>query len=254
MTSVRWSSMEPLFDDIRRAADLQEVPADTIISEAAEGQFEVNLVHRDDALRAADDAILLKRIIAGCAARHGLRASFAAKPFAERPGNGMHVHVSLVNRAGTNIFGETDNGADRLENAVAGLLSTMQEGMLVFANSWNGFRRFEVGSYAPNRLNWGDNNRSVAVRIPAAPAKARRFEHRIAGADANPYLVLALVLSSALDGLRKKESAPAKSEGNAYEGSASLLESDMARAIGSFQNPSLCVKHWARICRICSWP
>lgn len=228
------NAFRPVFDEIRRCADLQNIPADTIISEASQGQFEVNLVHRDDSLTAADDAICLKRIITGAAAKHGLQATFMAKPFAGRPGNGLHVHASFVTDDGDNYFGETEDGAQKLEHAVGGLLDTMQDGMLVFANTWNGFRRFEPGSYAPNRLNWGDNNRSVAVRIPASNAKARRFEHRISGADANPYLVLALILHGAAHGIEKAIAPPAKSLGNAYDGDARVLDNRMATSIERF--------------------
>jgi len=235
--------LRPVFDEIRRCADIQAVPADTIISEASAGQFEVNLLHRADALAAADDAVCLKRIVAGAAAKHGLCATFMAKPFAGRPGNGLHVHASFVTAQGKNFFGETETGAQSLEHAVGGLLSTMQDGMLVFANSWNGFRRFEPGSYAPNKLNWGDNNRSVAIRIPASSPRARRFEHRISGADANPYLVLALILHGAAHGLEQAIAPPEKSAGNAYDGDAPVLKSHMGRAIARFA-----ASDWIRSC------
>lgn len=228
------NALRPVFDEIRRCCDLQHIPADTFISEASEGQFEVNLVHRENVLQAADDAICLKRIVTGAAAKHGYQATFMAKPFVGRPGNGLHVHASFVTEEGRNYFGETDHGAQNLEYAVGGLLETMQDGMLVFANTWNGFRRFEPGSYAPNRLNWGDNNRSVAVRIPASDAKARRFEHRISGADANPYLVLALILHGAAHGIEKTIAPPAKSQGNAYDGNAPVLDNRMASVIDRF--------------------
>ncbi len=228
------SSRQEFFDAVRRAADAQNVPADTMISEAAEDQYEVNLLHRADAMAAADDAVRLRRIVRGVAARHGLEATFMAKPFADRPGNGLHVHASLVTGDGRNLFGETEDGAERLRYAVGGLIETMQDGMLVFANTKNGFRRYAPASYAPNRLNWGENNRSVAIRIPASGPQARRFEHRIAGADANPYLVLALILLGAAYGMERAIAPPAPSSGNAYEGDAPFLESAMRPAIERF--------------------
>ena len=88
--------------------------------------------------------------------------------------------------------------------------------------------------YAPNRLNWGDNNRSVAIRIPASGAKARRIEHRISGADANPYLVLALILHGAAHGIEQAIAPPVKSIGNAYDGDAPVLDGRMAPAIDRF--------------------
>lgn len=228
------STRQDFFDAVRRAADAQDVPADTMISEAAQDQYEVNLLHRADAMAAADDAVRLRRIVRGVAARHGLEATFMAKPFADRPGSGLHVHASLVTGDGRNLFGETEDGADRLRHAVGGLIETMQDGMLVFANTRNGFRRFAPASYAPNRLNWGENNRSVAIRIPASGPQARRFEHRIAGADANPYLVLALILHGAAHGMDHAVSPPQPCTGNAYEGEAPLLESAMRPAIDRF--------------------
>ena len=210
-----------LFAEIRRAADWAGLPIDTIVKEAGPGQYEVNLSHRpvcepDNAMRAADDAVLLRRLVRECARMRGLTASFMAKPVADDPGNGMHVHVSLLDGEGRNVF-SADGGETRLRHAVGGLLSTMAEATLVFVNTVNGARRMAPGSYAPTRANWGENNRSVAVRLPAAPPAARRLEHLVAGADANPYLVLATVLSGMMEGMEGAcEPGPAL-EGNAYD-------------------------------------
>ncbi len=206
----------PVFADIRRAAKWADIPIDTIVKEAAPGQFEVNLNHRSDALRAADDVILLKRIVREAARHHGLIATFMAKPFLDQPGNGMHVHTSLLDVEGSNIF-SGDEGTGHQHHAVAGLVSTMKEMALVFINTRNGFRRMAPGSYAPTRANWGENNRSVAVRLPAAPDNAKRVEHRVAGADANPYLVLAAILQAMLEGLETAKSPPPELVGNAYD-------------------------------------
>ncbi len=207
----------PVFADIRKTANWADLPLDTIVKEAGPGQFEINLNHRNDPLRAADDVILLKRIVRECARMHDLTATFMAKPFLDQPGNGMHVHISLLNDEGENIFALPD-GEAKLTHAAAGLVDTMIDMTLVFINSRNGFRRMALGSYAPTRANWGENNRSVAVRLPAAEGAARRLEHRVSGADANPYLVLASLLEAMRDGLEKAAlpSLPAL-EGNAYE-------------------------------------
>jgi glutamine synthetase len=207
----------PVFADIRNAAQWANLPLDTIVKEAGPGQFEINLVHRDEPLKAADDVVLLKRIVRECARLHNLKATFMAKPFLDQPGNGMHVHISLLNGEGDNIF-SLANGNEKLTHAAAGLVQTMAEMTLVFVNSRNGFRRMAPGSYAPTRANWGENNRSVAVRLPAAEGAARRLEHRVSGADANPYLVLAGLLEGMRAGLQvgKGPSLPAL-EGNAYD-------------------------------------
>ena len=206
----------PVFRDIRNAAKWAGVPVDTIVKEAGPGQYEVNLNHRGDALRAADDVILLKRIVRECARLHGLVATFMAKPFIGQPGNGMHVHTSILGPDGANIFAGSE-GDEKLGHCVSGLLATMPEMALVYINSHNGFRRMAPGSYAPTRVNWGTNNRSVSLRLPAAPDAAKRVEHRVSGADANPYLVMAAILEGMMDGLKAAQDPPAELVGNAYE-------------------------------------
>lgn len=223
-----------VFKAINAVAKLQGVETDTIVSEAAPGQFEVNLSHQSDILRAADDAVLLRRIIKGCARDHGLKASFMAKPFSECAGNGMHVHVSLLNGEGVNIF-SGENGASKLRHAIAGTLDKMPECTLAFINTINGFRRLQPGSYAPTRAVWGQNNRSVAVRVPASPDHAKRLEHRIAGADANPYLVMTGVIAAMRDGMKMGKEPPAAIEMNAYDGASEQLPSTPKEALDLFE-------------------
>ncbi|MCB1471643.1 MAG: glutamine synthetase [Rhodobiaceae bacterium] len=231
------SGLEEFFAGIHEAAAAQGLPVDTIISEAGPGQFEINLLHRADAMRAADEALLLRRMIAGVARRNGHRASFMAKPFQDWPGNGMHVHVSLQDEAGRNIFADPQDGETKLRHAIAGVLETMPEALAVFVNSFNGYRRLAPGSYAPTRVAWGENNRSVAVRIPSGSAKARRLEHRIAGADAHPHLVAAAMLAGLLHGLETGAEPPPAVIGNAYEGggTGAELTDYMEEAVEAFE-------------------
>ena len=228
-------ALEDVFGDIRSAALAQGLPIDTIISEAGPGQFEVNLLHKSDALAAADDAVLLRRAIIGVARKHGLRATFMAKPFTDAPGNGMHVHASIVDKQGRNAFSQTENATQNHMSAIAGLLETMPQALPLFINTFNGFRRLSPGSYAPTRAIWGYDNRSVAVRVPMSGEKARRLEHRISGADANPYLVLAAMLAGMLHGMERKLQAPEPTEGNAYRSRGSLLTNDLGEAIDHFK-------------------
>lgn len=224
-----------LFADIRAAALEQGLPIDTIIKEAAPGQFEVNLQHRANPMAAADDAILLRRIITECAHIYGLRATFMAKPFLDWPGNGMHVHASILDKAGANIF-SGKQGEKKLEHAAGGLLKTLKDSLLLYVPGFNGYRRLQPGSYAPTRIAWGYNNRSVAIRVPASNENAMRLEHRISGADANPYLVLAGVLGGMLHGLENKCVPPKPISGNAYDLSLPQLSDDMDDAILDFRN------------------
>ncbi|MEM6712156.1 MAG: glutamine synthetase family protein [Pseudomonadota bacterium] len=228
----------PMMEAIEDAAQIQGLPISAHVSEAAPGQYEVNLSHTDP-LAAADDAVMLKRLIDGVAKAHGQRVTFMAKPFSDHPGNGMHVHVSMLGERG-NIFAgnpheSAPDGPAKLRHAVAGLLSTTEEAQLGFSHSFNGFRRMELGSYAPASLCWGENNRSVAIRLPQAEPAAQRIEHRVAGADANPYIVVALVLAGMLKGLDDAQEPPAAVEKNAYEDeSLKRLTADMGVALDWF--------------------
>ncbi|MFG1345686.1 glutamine synthetase family protein [Xanthobacter autotrophicus DSM 431] len=225
----------PVLHDMRAACVAQGLPADTVISEAAPGQFEINLYHRMDALGAADDAILLRRLIDGVARRHGLRATFMAKPLVDFAGNGMHVHVSVMEAGGGNLFARPDGVGDRaLRHAAAGLLASMADSTLIFVPSYNGYRRLVPGSYAPTSVSWGYDNRSVAVRVPNGPPAARRLEHRIAGAEAHPHLVLAAILAGMLEGIEQAIEPPEALSGNAYEHEAPRLSPSMEAAVARF--------------------
>ncbi|OYX71506.1 MAG: glutamine synthetase [Rhizobiales bacterium 32-66-11] len=225
----------PVLHDMRAAAEVQDLPTDTVISEAAPGQFEVNLYHRADALKAADDAILLRRAIEGVARKHGLRATFMAKPLADFAGNGMHVHVSLQDRDGRNVFArEGGEGDALLRHGAGGLLSTMADATLLFVPSYNGYRRLVPGSYAPTGITWGYDNRSVAVRVPNGPPQARRLEHRIAGAEAHPHLVLAGILAGIQEGIEAQIEPPEPLIGNAYDYDVPRLSPSMAEAVQRF--------------------
>jgi len=214
----RLDDMSPLFDDLFAAARDLGLPVRTLMSEYAPGQFEITLEHRADALRAVDEAVLFKRAVRGVAARHGKIACFMAKPFAELAGAGMHLHASLAGRDGRNACAdEAPAGSPALRHAIGGLRETLADGMAVFAPHANSYRRFRAMSYAPVAPTWGVNNRSVSLRVPAGPPASRHVEHRVAGADANPYLVAAVVLAGMLRGIERGIDPGPAIEGNGYE-------------------------------------
>lgn len=207
-----------LMHEIRDACNAQGLPVDTLVKESAPSQYEINLYHVNDALLAADQAMMLQRVIRGLARKHGLVATFMAKPFGDIAGNGMHVHCSLVDSDGNNAFDDgTGKGTDLLRQAIAGCLQTMADSMLLFAPNLNSYRRFRRGTHAPLAPTWGYENRTVSVRVPADSPAATRIEHRVAGADASPYLVMAGVLAGMLHGIENKLLAPEPMVGNAYE-------------------------------------
>jgi len=213
----RLDDLAPLFNDVYTSAAAQGLPAETLMSEYAPGQFEITLHHRDDALRAVDEAVMFKRVLRGVAQKHGLIACFMAKPFTERAGSGLHVHVSLNDAQGQNLFASDDPaGTPELRQAIGGMKDTMAEAMAVFAPNANSYRRFVSESYAPVAPIWGINNRSVSLRVPAGPPASRHVEHRICGADANLYLAVATVLGAAAHGMRERLEPGAPVEGNGY--------------------------------------
>ncbi|MFT7058654.1 MAG: glutamine synthetase [Pseudorhodobacter sp.] len=230
---------DEFLNDVYAACRAQGIPADTAISENGAGQFEINMRHIGDALRAADDAILFKRLVRGIARKHGFAATFMAKPYGNRAGSGFHVHFSLEDENGNNVFDDGgEMGSAMMTHAVAGLLRTMQENALVFAPHENSFRRLLPGTHAPSSVAWGYENRTVAVRIPGGHHKARRIEHRVAGADANPYLVLASILGGALLGIENGWEPAEALTGDAYSVAKELphLPLDWASAIQAFKN------------------
>ncbi|WP_374638048.1 glutamine synthetase family protein, partial [Paracoccus sp. (in: a-proteobacteria)] len=238
---------DAFLNEVYDACAAHGIPADAAISENGAGQFEINLLHVADPLEAADDAVLFKRLVRGIARKHGFAATFMAKPYGDRAGSGMHVHFSLNDAEGRNIF---DNGGEEgteiLRHAVAGLIRTMQENALVFAPHENSFRRLLPGAHAPSSVAWGYENRTVAVRIPGGSPKARRIEHRVAGADANPYLVLASILGGALLGIEGKWEPPAPVTGDAYSQNHETLPPDWASAIEAFSRGPHVTQIYAR--------
>lgn len=220
--------------DIQAAAATQNLPLDTALKECAPGQFEINLVHGSDVLKACDSAVLLKRLIKGIAVNHGFEATFMAKPYDAEAGNGMHVHMSLLDAHGRNVFAAADEnplGTEMLRHAIGGLLRLMPESVALMAPNLNSFRRFQPGLYVPMAPTWGFDNRSVALRIPSGPNAARRIEHRVGGADANPYLLLAPLLASAIHGIANRISPEEIVTGNAYEQFDPVLTNSWSRAL-----------------------
>ncbi|RRJ82661.1 glutamine synthetase family protein [Aestuariirhabdus litorea] len=205
-------------EDVIHSAQQQGIPADTIIAEYAPGQFEVNLHHVDDPMAACDHGILLKRVIKSIATKHGFEATFMAKPYPDLAGNGMHIHVSVLDALGENAFANADGSFTPLMmHALAGLLELMPASMALFCPNVNSYRRFSPDFYTPNTPSWGVDNRTTALRIPAGDRAATRIEHRVSGADANPYLVMASILAGIHHGVVNRMECPPVLRGNAYK-------------------------------------
>ncbi|MFT3689859.1 glutamine synthetase family protein [Paenirhodobacter sp.] len=228
-------SFDTFFTALYEACEAMDIPADTAISEAGPGQFEINLMHQGDALKAADDTWLFKMLVKGLARIHGFAASFMAKPYDLWPGNGMHTHFSILDRDGNNIFNDgTDKGSDALRHAVAGCLAALPGSTLVFAPHENSYDRLVPNAHAPTSIGWAYENRTAAVRIPSSGPAARRIEHRVAGGDVNPYLLIAAILGAALVGIEDGMIPDDPIVGNAYAQSLQQLPATWNLAINSF--------------------
>lgn len=212
---LQYASMDELLEcdqlimDILNNCRTQNIPANTAFSEFSPGQYEINLHHVNDPVVACDQGLMLKRIIKSTAYKHGLGASFMAKPFMDYAGCGLHLHVSMFDDEGNNVFSEAKSGmkpaiSSMMRHAVGGLQQTMADAMAIFAPNANSYRRLKPFSFVPLSPNWGYNHRSVALRIPVSDEKNMRIEHRVAGADANPYLVMAAVLAGIHYGISNK--------------------------------------------------
>jgi len=211
---------QEMMEDLRIACEIQDLPFDGVVKESAPSQYEINMHHVDSPVLAAKQIMMMKRLIKGIASKYGLIASFMPKPFEDEAGNGMHVHCSVLDEHGNNIFDDgTERGTPLLHHAIAGCLNHMADSVAIFAPTYNAYRRFQKGSHAPTSPSWGYENRTVAVRVPAGNHAARRLEHRVSGADANPYLLFAVLLASMLDGIENelKPSKPITGDGYAQE-------------------------------------
>lgn len=229
-------AFDAFFTALYDSCDAMGIPAQTAISESGVGQFEVNLNHQD-ALRCADDTWLFKVLTRGLARKHGFSATFMAKPYAQDSGNGLHLHFSVLDQGGRNVFDDgSPTGTGLLHAAVAGCLAAMPGSTLIFAPQGNSYTRLVPGAHAPTGACWAYENRTAALRIPGGSPAARRIEHRVAGGDINPFLMLAAVLGAALVGIEDDMQPPAPIAGNAYQiDGLPRLASDWAAAVDIFE-------------------
>jgi glutamine synthetase len=232
----------PLLDDIMLAAQAQNIPASTAVAEYAPGQLEINLQHIADPVLACDQAILLKRIIKSVSQKHGFGATFMAKPYANQAGSGMHIHMSLLDANATNGFACDQNQKPNtlLSKALAGLQATMAETMALLCPKVNSYRRFQPDFFVAMAPTWGFDNRTVALRIPNGSASATRIEHRVAGADANPYLAMSALLAGALYGINNDLVLGPQTTGNGAQKNAPSLPLNWVDAYAMLHNSAFC--------------
>ncbi|MDC7704924.1 glutamine synthetase family protein [Vogesella indigofera] len=206
-----------IFDEIYDWCEAQGLALDTLIHEMGTAQMEINLDHGDP-LQLADQVFLFKRTVREVAIRNNMYATFMAKPMQGQPGSAMHIHQSVVDADGNNIFSNADGSpSDAFLHFIGGLQTYLPAAMPFFAPYVNSYRRLSRFTSAPINLSWGYDNRTCGLRVPHSGPEARRVENRLAGVDVNPYLAIAASLACGYLGMQQRIQPSAPLTGSAYE-------------------------------------
>ena len=211
------NEFDPIIEDIYDYCEAMEVDADSLSHEDGAGQLEVNFLHGDP-LELADQVFLFKRIAREAALKHGIFATFMAKPMEGEPGSALHLHQSVVDaKTGQNLFVMPDGGDSPLfRSFIGGLQRYVPEALIIFGPYVNSYRRFTRYLAAPINVHWGYDNRTVGLRVPNADPENRRVENRIPGADVNPYLAIATSLACGYMGMVEGLTPTEPTPGSAY--------------------------------------
>lgn len=215
---------EALIDDIYEYSETASLHLDTMIHEAGTAQLEINFLH-GDALQLADQVLVFKRIVRQVALKHGLYATFMAKPMEHQPGSAMHLHISVVDDGATdrNLFADAaGKDSDMFRHFVGGLQKYLPQITPLFAPNVNSFRRMRPDHSAPINVQWGYDNRSCGLRVPISDRHDRRIENRLPGADANPYLAITAALVCGYLGVEEAVEPSKQAKGNAYNHARTL--------------------------------
>ncbi|MHC8508891.1 MAG: glutamine synthetase family protein [Rhodospirillales bacterium] len=215
------NEFDPIFEDIYDYCEAQRIDINTLNHESGAAQFEINFRHGDP-LDLADQVFLFKRTVRQTALRHNLYATFMAKPMQNEPGSAMHVHQSILDAGGRNIFSGEDGAASAaFHHFIGGLQKYGPAAMPLFAPNVNSYRRFTYNE-APLNVRWGVENRTCGLRVPESTPEARRVENRIIAADVNPYAGVAATMACGFLGLREQLEPTAPETTGDYGGSSGL--------------------------------
>jgi glutamine synthetase len=209
---TKGAELEHIMSDIRHRVEEFGIVVEACNTEYGPAQIEVNLRYGSP-MDVADNTVLFKYAVKEIARQHGTRATFMAKPFTGQSGNGTHLHISLRRPDGTNAF---DGDEPLMMRCVAGLLEHQTELCGLGSPTINAYRRFEDYSFAPKYVNWGGDNRGVAIRTVTGHGPATRIEVRTASADANPHLLVAGQLAAVADALDHEYVLPPACAGDGY--------------------------------------
>jgi len=211
------NDFDPFINQVYAYSEAQGIRIDTLSQEMGPAQFEINFLH-GDAVQLADQVLLFKRTVKEAAIKHEMHATFLARPIADEAGSAMHIHQSILDESGTNIFSNEDGSASDLFSwYIGGLQKYMPEALLMFAPYANSYRRFLSYWSSPVNLEWAVDNRTVGLRVPDSEPVARRVENRLAGSDVNPHLAIAATLTCGYLGMIEKVKPRDPIEGSAYD-------------------------------------
>jgi glutamine synthetase len=226
---------EDFFANVRRVLGASELHPWTSQVEWGLGQWEVNLEHADP-LEMADRHLLFKLAMRSLAARAGMAVTFMAKPFGDTTGSSCHLHVSLVDAGGRNVFHDpnAERGvADALRHALGGVLAHAPACMLWYAPTVNSYRRTVSGEFSGNGVSWGFDSRMVSCRV-LTEGEDTRLEWRVPGADVDPYLAIAAVIASAREGLEAGADPGEPLVGEDYAKPVPPLPATLGEAVRAF--------------------
>ena len=212
------NEFDNITDDIYDYCELLGIGVDTLVHESGPAQIEINLNH-GNALELADQAFMFKRAVRQVALKHGVHATFMAKPYSGQPGSSMHIHQNLISKkTRRNIFSDDEgNNTQTFLNYIGGLQQYLPDAMLIFAPYVNSYRRFVIDASAPINTHWGIENRTVGFRVPSSKSDSRRIENRIPGSDTNPYLAIAASLACGYLGIKEEIEPEKPIAGSAFE-------------------------------------
>jgi len=212
------NEFDKITDDIYDYCEILGIGVDTLVHESGPAQIEINLNHGDP-LQLADQAFMFKRAVRQVALKHGVHATFMAKPYSGQPGSSMHIHQNLIStKSKENLFSDHEgNNTDLFLNYIGGLQQYLPDAMLFFAPYVNSYRRFVIDASAPINTHWGLENRTVGFRVPSSKGNSRRVENRIPGSDTNPYLAIAASLACGYLGIKEEIEPEKPIVGSAFE-------------------------------------
>jgi glutamine synthetase len=230
---------EPILRAVRNGMTAARVPVESSKGEWGRGQHEVNFVY-DEALPMADMHVVFKQGMKEIAAQHGKCVTFMPKPWATEVGSSCHIHASVW-RQGRNLFWDEKRrtGSTLFRQFLGGLMKYAPELCALFAPTINSFKRYQSASWAPTKMAWSLDNRTVGFRV-VGHGKSFRIENRMPGADANPYLAFAATLAAGMAGIEEKLDCGDDYHGNAYvDGELRSLPRSLREAADLLENSAL---------------